>query len=116
LVIGVALQRFGDAVDKQQEIAMRIADIVIAVFTLESALLRARKHGIASHVCAVLSRDLLDAIERNARQIIIHCCDRGMTRESLQKLHELCASPSVDVITNQREIAGQLLRTGRYSL
>jgi hypothetical protein len=43
LTLGVAHQRYGAALEQQQEIVMNISDIVMQVLAMESSLLRRRK-------------------------------------------------------------------------
>src|SRR6185437_11818636 len=57
LALGLAARRYGTALDKQQEILMCLADIVMEVFAMESSWLRARKTGLSSEICAVFLRD-----------------------------------------------------------
>ncbi len=44
LVAGVAAQKFGESLEREQEILAAIADLVMAVYAVESALLRTQKH------------------------------------------------------------------------
>jgi hypothetical protein len=83
---------------------------------MESALLRGRKHGIAQGLCAVLLRDSLSSIERDAEEVVMHCSEPEMIRERVEQVHSLCGSEGVDVIAHRREIAKQLSHAGRYAL
>src|SRR5271163_1328996 len=71
--IGIAFQKYGAELEKQQEIVMNISDIVMEVFAMESSLLRSRKLAAsgqgtnAADMCAVFLREAMDRVEVSAR-------------------------------------------------
>src|SRR5579864_3658830 len=76
LCLGVAYQKYGAELEKQQEIVMNISDIVMEVFAMESSLLRSRKLAAsgkgtnAVNMCAVFLREAMDRVEVSARNVI----------------------------------------------
>ena len=80
--IGIAYQKYGTELEKQQEILMNISDIVMEVFAVESSLLRSRKLAAsgkgtnAADMCAVFLREAMDRIEISSRNVIGACLYR----------------------------------------
>ncbi len=100
----------------QQETLMRIADIIIETFVMESALLRARKIAArgpetnAALFAAVLLRDAMARIEISARGVFAAVADPAALRLS----RRLAEYEPVNDIGMRRRIAARLLQAERY--
>ena len=120
--IGIAYQKYGTDLEKQQEILMNISDISMEVFAMESSLLRSRKLAAsgqgtnAADMCAVFLRDAMDRIEVSSRNVIGACSGGDARREYMAALHDLCNYDPIDAIALRRTIASRLLGTGRYTV
>src|SRR5260370_30852314 len=74
--IGIAYQRYGAELEKQQENVMNISDIVMEIFAMESSLLRSRKLAAsgkgtnAANMFAVVLREAMDRAEVSALNVI----------------------------------------------
>ena len=120
--IGLASQRYGEELEKQQEVLMNISDIIMEVFAMESSLLRCRKLEAsgrttnAGEKCAVFLREAMDRIEISFRTVIGTCSDPNTLHKNLRVLRSLTSYDPLDAITLRRNIAGRLLSAGRYSV
>ena len=114
LALGLAAARYGTALDKQQEILMGLADIVMEVFAMESSWLRARKSGRAAEIRAVFLCDAIARIEQSARSVLSACAEGEDLRSHVATLHRLTTCDPVNAVALRRKIAEQLLAKGRY--
>jgi alkylation response protein AidB-like acyl-CoA dehydrogenase len=118
LSLAAAHRKYPGGLDKQQEILMYIADMMIETYAMESALLRSRKvaareddrPGGLSHMAAVLLRDGLARIEMAARNVLAAAPAPG----SLELLRRLASYEPVDAIDLRRRIARRLLQAEKY--
>lgn len=121
LAIGVAYQKWGKEMPKNQEILMNISDILMEVMAMESSLLRSRKLAkaragqIAATMTAVLLRESMDRVEVFARTISGACLAGDDLRKNMSVLRVLASYDPIDVIALRRRIAGRLLSAERYS-
>ena len=114
LSMGLAWQRFLTELEKQQEVLMGIADMVIEVFAMESALLRSRKTGTGADLCAVLLRDAMARVELTARTVMAACSAGDALRTNMAVLRRFAKYEPVDSIALRRRIADRLLAAGMY--
>jgi alkylation response protein AidB-like acyl-CoA dehydrogenase len=121
LMIGIAYQKYREELERQQEILMHLSDIVIEVFAMESALLRARKlsgsnkGANAAEMTSVFLRDAVSRVETSARNVLGTCA----VGKSLQNMAILCLLANhdpIDSIQLRRNIATRLLTTGSCAL
>jgi alkylation response protein AidB-like acyl-CoA dehydrogenase len=118
--IGIAYQKYGAELEKQQEVVMNISDIIMEVFAMESTLLRARKLAAsgkgtnAADVCAVFLRDAMDRIETSSRNVIGNCSSANSLRGNMTSLSRFADYAPLDAITLRRNIARRLLNAGGY--
>jgi alkylation response protein AidB-like acyl-CoA dehydrogenase len=116
LGLATARKKYGDGLDKQQEVLMHIADIIIETYAMESSLLRARKlasrrkETIAGDMTAVFLRDAMGRIEISARNVL--ASSEGL--DSMPLLRKLAAYLPVNAVEIRRRIARRLLATERY--
>ena len=116
LCMAAASQKFGKELDKQQEVLMNIADIIVEAYAMESSLLRARKlsgagrQTHASELAAVLLRDAMGRADLSARNALAAVGDAG----ALQMLRKLVRYEPIDSIAARRSIAARLLQAEKY--
>jgi alkylation response protein AidB-like acyl-CoA dehydrogenase len=108
LALSVAREKFGDDVQGQQEVFMAIADIVMEVFAMESALLRSARAD-AGEMCSVFLRDAMRRVEGFARNVLAACAEGEALRRRLETLGCFAAFEPVDAIALRRRIAARLL-------
>ena len=120
LLMGVAYQRFLMELEKQQEILAGITDVVMDVFAMESALLRAQKlrangrGAQAADMTAVLVRDAMAHIETTARTVVAACSEGDTLRAHLAVLRRFAKYEPVNSIELRRKIASRLIDAERY--
>jgi alkylation response protein AidB-like acyl-CoA dehydrogenase len=120
--IGIAYQKYGAELEKQQEIVMNISDIVMEVFAMESSLLRSRKlvasgKGTnAADMCAVFLREAMDRVEVSARNVIGACSSGDALQENMATLRGFANYDPLDGVALRRNIAGRLLAAARYTV
>jgi butyryl-CoA dehydrogenase len=124
---GVASQRFMTALQDQQEVMADLADIIMQVYALESALLRARKlarPGIsasevtAAHAAAnmtgLLADETLALAEQAARRVLAACAEGDLLRTQLAILRRLARFTPADAAGLSRAVAQECVRRERY--
>ena len=114
LVMGLAYQRFQMELEKQQEVLMLIADIIMETFAMESARLRATKSGLHAEATQVFLPDAMARIELAARTAIAACSEGDALRTNLAVLRRYARYDPVDAVALRRQIADRVLQAGRY--
>jgi hypothetical protein len=114
LAMGIAYQRFALELERQQEVLMSIADIVMEVFAMESARLRTEKNRAGRELCAVFLRDAMSRIEFAARNVLAASSEGDGLRTNLAMLRRFVKYDPVDGVAMRREIARRLLASERY--
>jgi butyryl-CoA dehydrogenase len=120
LSLGVAFQRYMNALEEQQEILAGITEIAMNAFAMESAVLRTEKLSRsrnaehASDMCAVFVREAMEIIESAARSVLAASSEGDMLRTNLAVLKRFTKFEPVNAIELRRKIAGRLLEAERY--
>ena len=120
LVLGVAYQKFGAALEEQQEVLAAITDISMNAFAMESTLLRSRKmagHGKgenARDMVSVFVREAMEAIESSGRTVLAASSEGDALRTNLAVLKRFTKFEPLDAIAVRRRIAARLLQAERY--
>ncbi len=118
--LNLARKAYADTLDTEQELLMHLADILIETYTMESALLRARKieeSGRRSHASDMAVVHLLDAMDRaelSARRIVGRCSGSGALETDMNTIQQLTAHLPMDTIALRRRIASGLIDRERY--
>ena len=118
--IGLAYQKYLEALEKQQEIMMSIADMMMETFAMESSLLRARKLAAAgkganaADMTAVFLRDAMSRVEFSARHVVGGCAEGDALRTHMAVLRRLAKYDPVNAVALRRQVAARLLARGRY--
>jgi len=108
---------YGEGLREYQELLGHIADILIDVYAIESAVGRAEKLGhragptseVALDIARVFAADAADRIVHSTRQIM-RSCHVGESRESTSRLLEPIRDfPGVDAVAARRRIADAVI-------
>jgi butyryl-CoA dehydrogenase len=119
---GAATQKFSTKLGEQQEVMAALADMMIEVFAMESALLRAEKivaRGPAAgavRLARLYIARSMDIIELAARKVIAAAAEGDALRTQMAILRRLAKHDPTDTIALSREVAGHLVKAGKYSL
>ncbi len=116
---GSASQKYMTGLADQQEVMADIADIVMEVYALESALLRARKIGgksIAAAMTQIYAAQVVATVEQAARRVIAAVAEGDTLRIQLAILRRLAKHEPANTIQLSRAVASHVLQAGRYAL
>ncbi|HEX3436430.1 MAG TPA: acyl-CoA dehydrogenase family protein [Pseudacidobacterium sp.] len=118
---GAASQKYMNALVDQQEIMADLADMLIEIYALESALLRARKArngggGLGVLATQYYAAHAMSVIEQAARRVIAAVAEGDMLRTQLAILRRLAKHEPANTIQVGRELAKQAIDAGRYPL
>jgi butyryl-CoA dehydrogenase len=121
---GVASQRFMTALQEQQEVMADLAAIIMQVYALESALLRARKLAAAEHKSAeaaaamtgLLADESMALSEQCARRILAACGEGDTLRTQLAILRRLARFTPADAVGMSRTVAQHCIALEKYPL
>ena len=122
MVVGLALQTYGQKLSDEQEVLMLATDILIDVYAADSAVLRAtvvsaRKAPRASlHVDAarVFVSDAAIRIDGCARQALASMTDGDTLRTVLAALRRLSKLTPVNTVMLRRRLADEAVARGGY--
>ena len=123
LVAGAAVQKYMMKLAEEQEILSSISDIVIEVFAMESALLRAmksmekigdEKSQIQKAMVKVYVNDAFNRVEGFAKQAFAAIAEGDILRTQLSALKKLTRFTPVNTIGLRREIADSVIKIGKY--
>ena len=123
MVAGAAVQKFMNNLEKEQEIMMNIADMLIELFACESTLLKTEKLvGIRGEAACALQIDLTktyisDALERinlSGKHAITAFNDGDMLRIMLMGLKRFTKYDSFNTVAARRRIADKLIAENGY--
>ena len=119
MTIGLAMQRYGEAIAEQQEVLLAIADIMMAAACGESALLRAMSApAAASPFHADAAGVFLEAaaadVEASAKRALASIAEGDTLRTYLAALRRLLKATPADTIAQCRRLADETTRTGAY--
>ncbi|MBL8135642.1 MAG: acyl-CoA dehydrogenase family protein [Acidobacteria bacterium] len=119
-VSGAAMQRFGDALQEEQEVLSSLADIVIDAYAAESAVLRALaatgRPDAALHAAAavVVTHDAAGRIELAARAALAALGEGDMLRTHLAALRRLLKLTPANLVARRRLLAAAAVSRGAY--
>lgn len=123
MVSGLAAQKFGQGLTKEQEILARIADMLIEIFAMESGLLRTQKiiaskgEEKAKYQIAAVKAYVDQAVPRMeqwAKQIVARVEEGDTQRAQLAAVKKLARINPIDLIATKREIADRIIDLESY--
>jgi alkylation response protein AidB-like acyl-CoA dehydrogenase len=123
LVTGAAVQKYMMQLAEEQEILGLISDMVIEVFAMESGLLRAlktmekfkdEKCQIQKAIVKVYVNEAFDRVESFAKQAFAAIAEGDTLRTQLSALEKITRFTPINTVTLRREIAGVVIKVGRY--
>src|SRR4051812_10022481 len=121
MVFGLAMQTYGQTLAEQQEVRMNIADMMIDVFSAESAVLRAvaqfdaaGQGALHTDAARVFVNDAAMRIDANARQALAAMTKGDTLRTMLAALRRLLKYSPIDTVTPRRRLADEAVARGGY--
>ncbi len=124
LAAGAAVQKYRDRLADEQEIVGALANVVMEIYAMESALLRSAqavaREDAAAAVMAAAARlvvyDGMDRVEKQARTALEASVEGDALRTQLAILKRFSRREAVDTIGLRRQLAAAVLAVGRYPL
>jgi alkylation response protein AidB-like acyl-CoA dehydrogenase len=122
LALGLAHQKHGPDLEKQQEVVMSISDSLLESFAMESTWLRSLKMklggsgnaAIAADICSVFLRDAIARIESAARTVIGACCEEAAAEKFIDIVRRLATYKAVNTVALRRRITDSVISSERY--
>jgi alkylation response protein AidB-like acyl-CoA dehydrogenase len=116
MVLGTAMQTYGEKLADEQEVLLAVADIVIDAFGSESALLRAAQDGGDLHSAAamVYINDAAGRVEHSAKTALAAMTDGDTLRTLLAALRRLLKVTPVNTVALRRKLADATVERKAY--
>ncbi|MEH7418927.1 acyl-CoA dehydrogenase family protein [Neobacillus drentensis] len=123
LASGLAAQKFGKALEREQEILANIADIVSNVYAMESVVLRTEKaiakDGLEKSkqkllYTQIFCQEAFNEIEATAKESLVAIEQGDTLRMMLTSLRKFTRHQPINVIAKKREAADVVIEAERY--
>jgi alkylation response protein AidB-like acyl-CoA dehydrogenase len=123
MCLGVAVQKFAQELEHQQEVLGLFADVAMEIYALESAVIRTQKRAAKEgedacriHEAAVrcFAQDALDRIEHCARRLLAAVDEGDMLRTYLAALKRFTKRETLNTVALRREVAAAVVEKGAY--
>lgn len=120
---GLAAQKYGQKLDREQEILVKLADMTAEVFNMESAILRTEKaiSNVGSEKAQlkllyteVYVQEAFNRMEAAAKEILITAEEGDSLRVMLSSLRKLTRHTPINVVKKKREIAAKIIEEEKY--
>jgi alkylation response protein AidB-like acyl-CoA dehydrogenase len=124
MIVGTAMQTYGEKLTDQQEVLSYAADILMDTYAGESAVLRAQSSGATDprrsdlHVAAarVFVHDAGLRVEAGARSALSAMAEGDTLRTLLAALRRILKVPPVNTVALRRALADPTVAEGKYLL
>ena len=124
MVLGTAMQTFGQTLTDEQEILSYTADIIIDTYAAESAVLRARQASgtrdghpeLHEAAARTFVNDAAQRIDQAARSALAATADGDTLRTLLAALRRVLKVSPVNTVVLRRQLADAAVAQGRYIL
>jgi alkylation response protein AidB-like acyl-CoA dehydrogenase len=123
LAAGLAAQKFGKALNKEQEVLANIADLISNVYAMESVVLRTEKAiaktGLDKNKQKLLytqiyCQEAFNELEAIAKETLVAVEQGDTLRMMLSSLRKFTRHTPINVITKKREAADVIIDAERY--
>ena len=123
MVLGTAAQKYMTALAEQQEVLLGAADIIMDVYAMESAILRARKlagaqgEGAAAlylDMTRVFCNDAVGRIEAHAKDTLAAMAEGDELRTLLAALRRFTKNTPMNTVAARQSVADAMIRANKY--
>jgi len=123
LAAGLAAQKYGKALEREQEVLANIADIVSNVYAMESVVLRTEKaiarNGLEKNkqkllYTQIFCQEAFNEIEATAKESLVAIEQGDTLRMMLTSLRKFTRHTPINVIAKKREVADVIIEAERY--
>ena len=125
LAAGLAAQKYGKALDQEQEVLVNIADIVSNAYAMESAVLRTEKAiekvGLEKSkqkllYTQIFCQEAFNKIEQDAKETLVAVETGDTLRMMLSSLRKCTRHTPINVIAKKREASEKLIDAEKFVL
>jgi alkylation response protein AidB-like acyl-CoA dehydrogenase len=122
LVAGQAMQTFQQNIKDEQEVLMKLADMLTQVFIFESTLLRTLKHAntdsseVRNNMMTILLFETADVLREGTREVITASATPEMASMTLKALNKLLQLPTHNLKETRRSVANYFKSKNEFSL
>ncbi|AEG33310.1 Butyryl-CoA dehydrogenase [Thermus thermophilus SG0.5JP17-16] len=117
MVAGLAVQKYGQQVEEEQEVLGAVADILIDAYAAESALLRARRlGGVAQAMTRIYLVQALDRAQSLALSVLPRLVEGDEARVVYSAARRLTKHEPADLVALRREVAEAVLEAQGYPI
>ncbi|KOP79998.1 acyl-CoA dehydrogenase family protein [Cytobacillus solani] len=125
LAAGLAAQKYGKALDQEQEVLVNIADIVSNAYAMESAVLRTEKaiekEGVEKSkqkllYTQIFCQEAFNKIEQDAKETLVAVESGDTLRMMLSSLRKFTRHTPINVIAKKREASEKLIDAEKFVL
>ncbi|MFO1445257.1 acyl-CoA dehydrogenase family protein [Bacillus sp. Bva_UNVM-123] len=125
LLAGLAAQKYGKALEKEQEVLVNIADIVSLVYAMESVVLRTEKalekDGLERGkqkllYTQIFCQEAFNEIEQHAKETLVAVETGDALRMMISALRKFTRHTPINVIAKKREAADKLIEAEKFVL
>ncbi|MFL6336966.1 MAG: acyl-CoA dehydrogenase family protein [Pyrinomonadaceae bacterium] len=123
MVLGTAAQKFMTALSEEQEVLIGAANIIMDVFAMESAILRAQKLAASQggeaaalylDMVRVFCNDAVGRVEAEARNTLAATAEGDELRMLLAALKRFTKHTPINTVAARRRIADAMIKANRY--
>jgi alkylation response protein AidB-like acyl-CoA dehydrogenase len=123
LAIGLAAQKFGKALDTEQEVLVNIADIISNAYAMESVVLRTekaiQKAGLEKSkqkllYTQIFCQEAFNKIEQDAKETLVAAEEGDSLRMLMSAFRKVTRHTPINVIPKKREAADKLIEAERF--
>lgn len=123
MIIGTAAQKYMAELEKQQEVLLNSADIIIEAYAMETAVLRAMKLSGSSNadtyadIARIYCNDAMQRVDAKAKNTLAAISEGDEMRTLLTALRRFTKNNSpVNTVTARQRIADKLIEANSYKL
>ncbi len=115
MVLGTAMQTYGDSLADQQEVLSGTADIIMDVYAAESTMLRAQQAtSLHADAAAVYVNDAAGRVDITARNVLAAMTEGDTLRTLLAALRRVLKVTPVNTVALRRRVADAVNEKTRY--
>ena len=118
LTTGIAVQKFQQEIKSEQEVLMHLAEMMIQLFILESALLRAQKQqaSVYTNLTLVLMYETSELLSKHTKEVIFASSSNKEAMQNYKGTNRLFQLPHRNLKELRREVANHFIVRNEYKL
>ena len=118
LTTGIAVQKFQQEIKSEQEVLMHLADMMIPLFVLESALLRSQKQqaSVYTNLALILMYETSELLSKHAKEVIFASSSNKEAMQNYKGINRLFQLPHRNLKELRREVANHFIARNEYKL